>query len=363
MKTPVAPFFISHHGCPHRCVFCDQEKIAGAITSLPSPGDVLAKIQEFLRTSGSGAVEVAFFGGTFTALARTEQDQLLLPLQPLLASGEVSSVRVSTRPDAIDDESALRLRSLGVKTVELGVQSMDDGVLELSGRGHGARDTERAIACLKDHGCKVGVQLMPGLPGDTFRKSLASLSSVLELAPDFLRIYPAVVIKGTQLAADYANGRYRPLSLQEAVTLCKVMLHESLLAGIPVIRAGLQPTAELERSGVVVAGPFHPAFRQLVEAELYYDLLSLLAGDLAGDNPFMVRCHPSRVSDVIGQGRCNLRRLLDEQGVRIVRVLGDVLLSSREIAVEVGDEVRSGNILTDLNYKHLNCELEDEAHA
>lgn len=363
MKTPVAPFFISHRGCPHRCVFCDQEKIAGAITSLPSAGEILAKIEEFRRVSGSGAVEVAFFGGTFTGLAQPDQERLLLPLQPLLAAGEVSSVRVSTRPDAIEDESALRLGSLGVKTVELGVQSMDDGVLDMSGRGHGARDTERAVACLKGHGFKVGAQLMPGLPGDTFSKSLASLSSVLELAPDFIRIYPAVVIKGTQLADDYENGRYRPLSLREAVALCKVMLHESLLAGIPVIRAGLQPTAELERSGVVVAGPFHPAFRQMVEAELYYDLLSLLAGDLAGDNPLMVRCHPSRVSDVIGQRRSNLRRMLDEKGVRIARVLGDELLSSREIAVEGSDEVRSGNILTDLNYKHLNYKLEDAAHA
>ena len=359
MKTPVVPFFISHRGCPHRCVFCDQEKIAGAVAALPSDGDIREKVAEYLRSSGSYVVEVAFFGGSFTGLSRADQERLLLPLQPLLASGAVSSVRVSTRPDTIDDAGVSLLHYLGVKTVELGVQSMDDGVLKLSERGHGAADVEKAVLCLKRRGLRVGIQLMPGLPGDTSRKALTSLSRVLDLGPDFLRVYPAVVIRGTPLARSYAEDTYRPLSLRSAVTLCKVMLHRCLSSGIPVIRMGLQPTAELEREGTIIDGPFHPAFRQLVEAELFFDLLSKLVGEkIPAGSEVTVRCTPSRVSDVIGQGRANMRRLLTERGVRIAGVRGDALLSSLDLAVDRFDGIRTGNILSDLHYT-----MEDAIHA
>lgn len=359
MKTPVVPFFISHRGCPHRCVFCDQERISGAFSTIPSAGDIRKKIAEYRLSSGSSAVEAAFFGGNFTGLAREVQQKLLLPLQPLLVSGEVSSIRVSTRPDAIDDTGASLLHSLGVKTVELGVQSMDDGVLESSERGHCAADVEDAVLCLKRHGFAVGIQLMPGLPGDTARTALSSLTRVVDLDPDFLRIYPTVVIKGTPLACSYDAGAYRPLLLREAVSLCKVMLHRSLLAGIPVIRIGLQPTVELEREGTIVAGPFHPAFRQLVEAELFFDLLSRLLGDgFPKECAVTIRCAFSRISDVIGHERSNMRRLLVKQGVRVAAVRGDSLLSSREIAVDTCDCIRTGNILS-----HLNYTMEDAVHV
>jgi hypothetical protein len=200
---------------------------------------------------------------------------------------------------------------------------------------------------------------MPGLPGDTPRTAFSSLSRVLELGPDFLRIYPAVVIEGTLLAKSYADGAYRPFSIRAAVSLCKVMLHRSLVAGVPVIRMGLQPTSELEKEGTIVAGPFHPAFRQLVEAELFFDLLSRLINNASSDtNDVTVYCAPSRVSDVIGQGRSNIRRLLAERGVRIAGVRGDVLLSPMEIAVEQCDGIRTGNILSDLHYT-----MEDAVHA
>jgi histone acetyltransferase (RNA polymerase elongator complex component) len=304
-------------------------------------------------------MEAAFFGGSFTGLPRGEQERLLVPLQPLLASGELSSVRVSTRPDTIDDAGASFLLSLGVRTVELGVQSMDDRVLELSQRGHSAVDVVNAVLCLKSRGFRVGIQLMPGLPGDVPHKALNSLSRALDLAPDFLRIYPAVVIQGTPLARSYADDTYRPLSLPAAVALCKVMLHRSLSAGVPVIRMGLQPTAELEREGTVVAGPFHPAFRQLVEAEIFFDLLTkLLEEGIPNNSEVTVRCAPSRVSDVVGQGRANMRRLLKDRGVRVAGVCGDVLLSSLELAVDLFGGIRTGNILSDLNYT-----MEDAIHA
>ncbi|NMC73661.1 MAG: radical SAM protein, partial [Geobacteraceae bacterium] len=175
---------------------------------------------------------------------------------------------------------------------------------------------------------------------------------------DFLRIYPAVAIEGTALARSFAEGTYRPLSLSAAVSLCKVMLHRSFVAGIPVIRMGLQPTRELEREGTVVAGPFHPAFRQLVESEIFFDLLLRLLSEGEPDAaPLSLRCAPSRISDVIGQGRSNMRRLA-QRGVRIASVRPDGLLSPTKIAVEGDAVVRTADILSDLHYT-----LEDAIHV
>jgi len=351
MKQTIVPFFISHRGCPHRCVFCDQERIAGRDGSLPSGAEIGEKVAEYRRSCGMRPVEVAYYGGSFTSLPREEQLGLLQPLQPLLASGEVSSIRVSTRPDSVDGECAALLRAMGVRTVEIGVQSLDDEVLALAGRGHAATDVETAVAALKGEGLAVGLQLMPGLPGDTAEKSLSSFCRALRLAPDFLRVYPTVVLAGTALAERYAAGVYRPLTLRQAVTLCKVMLHRALLAGVPVIRMGLQPTGELERPGAVIAGPYHPAFRQMVEAELRYDLLERLVADHYHDDPGVeVFCAPSRVSDVTGQRRGNLERLLRERGVRITGVRGDPRLSSLDMAVAGSGGIRNGNILSDLHY-------------
>ncbi len=351
MKVTIVPFFISHWGCPHRCVFCDQRKVAGAEDVLPAPAEILDRVAAYRRSSGSGSVEVAFYGGSFTGLPRGEQELLLKPLQPLLASGEVSGVRVSTRPDSVDNRCAAFLGRMGVATVELGVQSLDDRVLELAGRGHSAAHVAAAVSELKGEGIRVGLQLMPGLPGDSAETSLASLAGTLALAPDFMRIYPTVVLVGTRLAELFAAGSYRPLTLQQAVALCKVMLHRAMLARVPVIRMGLQPTEDLGQGGAVVAGPYHPAFRQLVEAELRYDLLVRLAAEVPRDGAAVeVSCSPGRVSDVVGQRRSNLKRLLREQGVRVSAVRGDPLLSSPDMAVAGPHGVRSGNILTDLKY-------------
>lgn len=351
MKTPIVPFFIPHRGCPHRCVFCDQEKISGADGAIPSAGQMLDRIREYRRTSGLPAVEVAFFGGSFTSLPHSTQESLLVPLQPLLASGEVSSVRLSTRPDSLDSGRVGFLCRMGVKTVEMGIQSMDDGVLSMAGRGHDAAAVESAFACLREQGVSVGAQLMPGLPGDTAEKALDSLSRVLEMGPDFIRIYPALVIAGTGLAQLHADGMYQPLTLSAAISLCKVMLHRSLMRGTPVIRIGLQPTADLQRPGTVLDGPWHPAFRQLVESELFYDLVSRLLGGHASEGMFAtVVCNPSRVSDVVGQSRANRARFLREQGVRIEGVRGDPAFSRHEVAVLLPGETRRGDLLNNLNY-------------
>jgi len=358
MNKLTVPFFITHRGCPHRCVFCDQEKISGSTGDLPGEKEIIRKISEYRQTGGTKSMEVAFFGGSFTSLSVESRERLLRPLQPLLKSGEVGSIRISTRPDCVDPGIVAFLKDMGVSTVELGVQSMDDYVLELSGRGHGSGEVESAVSCLKSAGMGVGIQLMPGLPGDSPAGSLDSLCRVLELEPDFLRVYPTVVIAGTALEELYANGSYYPMTLDEAVGLCKVMLLESIRSGIPVIRMGLQPTDELRKPGNIVAGPWHPAFRQLVEAELCFDLLARIIGEscLHGGD-VTVHCAPVRVADVIGQKRANAMRLLRQFGVKLAAVKPERGMSTMELGAVFGGAAFYGNMLKDLCYDLCSSEM------
>lgn len=349
MKRVIVPFFIAHQGCPHQCVFCDQEKITGAAAALPAAAEIRRRVAEWQISSRAATVEVAFYGGTFTALSQGEQQALLAPLQPLLASGAVSAVRVSTRPDCITASSVDFLRQQGVKLVELGVQSMDDAVLAAAGRGHTSAATVNAFAILKDAGMQVGAQLMPGLPGAGRGEALASLRMAMSLKPDILRIYPAVVLKGTGLAKMYELGSFQPFSLEEAVQICKVLLHEAALAGVPVIRVGLQPTEDIAEGAELLAGPFHPAFKQLVESERWYDLLQRLLTGLDKDAPLDIYVAPARIGDVVGQRRCNIKRI-GSVGRKVAAVSADATLADNCIIISDGNKTVAGDILTDLDY-------------
>jgi histone acetyltransferase (RNA polymerase elongator complex component) len=345
MKPLIVPFFIAHQGCPHQCVFCNQVKISGAAEAIPAPAEIISKIAAY-RNSGRGrALEAAFFGGTFTALPESVQERLLDPLVPLLASGELVSVRVSTRPDAVDSRTVDFLKKMGVRTVELGIQSMDDAVLERAGRGHSARDSEKACHLLAAAGFRVGAQLMPGLPGDTPNTTFATLRRTLLLRPDFLRIYPTLVIAGTELERMYRRGDYTPLSLFDAVALCKVLLQEALRASIPVVRIGLQASEEIQEGAAIVAGPWHSAFRQLVEGDMFYDLMATLTAGLPAGLPVTFYCAPARVSEVTGQRRANLLRLRKERGIEVAAIKIDPCLSWQELRMETNQIKRSGNML------------------
>ncbi len=342
------PFFISHQGCPHTCVFCDQRAISGSSGDLPTQYDIIAKIDAWRQNAGKRPLHVAFFGGTFTALPVPVQNKLLEPLQPLLESGEIRSIRISTRPDGIDSTVVRRLGILGVTTIEIGVQSMDDGVLEGSGRGHTAADSEAAIRCIRSGGLSAGAQLMPGLPGDTAAGSLDSLEQVVAAGASFVRIYPVVVLRGTELARRFLAGEYQPPGVEEAVQLCKVLLHRSLQAGIEVVRIGLQADEGLN-GDTVVAGCWHPALGQLTRSELYFDLLCKLLADFTHGQPSVVRCHPSRVSDVAGHGKMNLKRLKNNMHQTMIR--SDRNLLPEEIVVDNFTCSIKGNIVTDLKYR------------
>lgn len=331
LKKITVPFFISHQGCPHDCLFCDQRSISGFEGALPSAEDIVAKVMAWRATAGATPLEVAFFGGTFTALKPSVQEALLAPLSPLIASGDISTVRISTRPDAIDTETVRRLAAMGVGIVELGVQSMDDGILDTAGRGHTAADSIAAITCIKDNGLSVGAQLMPGLPGDTQATSMMSLDKVIMAGADFIRLYPVVVLRGTALARLYEQGTYLPLSIEDGVTFCKFMLHRAVTSGLEVIRIGLQASEDLNADSIM-AGCFHPALGNMVKSELFFDLLCRLFSNLNTTEPVTITCHPRAMPEVFGYRGRNRERL-KEIGFRVKIKSG---LSCSRYGVEVG---------------------------
>jgi len=268
-KPLVIPVFIPHEGCPHSCVFCNQHRISG-VRGRPVTGPEVAEIIRIWlgrgRKTSSPRVQVAFYGGSFTGLPMARQQELLSSVGPFIQSGEVQTIRLSTRPDYIDPGSVVFLQEQQVATVELGVQSLDDAVLKRSLRGHLAQDVIRASALLKTAGMELGIQLMVGLPGQTFTSLRKTVARVIPLAPAFVRIYPVLVVAGSGLELQYGRGEYRPLSLSRAVLQAAWMKKQFTGHGIRVVRMGLQPGPELERS--LVAGPYHPAFGELVNARL-----------------------------------------------------------------------------------------------
>ena len=269
------------------------------------------------QLSAIGDRQIAFYGGSFTALPLERQESLLSSVLPYLNNKTIDSIRLSTRPDSITIENLALLKRYKVKTVELGVQSMDNSVLSLSERGHSADDIRSSCKMLKSQGFEVGIQIMPGLPGDTFESSLYTVDEVIKLKPDFVRIYPAVVIKNTGLADLYLSGSFKPLSLGNAVKLTKILLISFEVNNIPVIRIGLQPASSLMEKDVILDGPFHPAFRQLVESEIAYDIMKHTIHRRQKLKHGIFFIHPAELSNYIGQKRSNIKKIKSEIGFTI----------------------------------------------
>lgn len=304
----VIPVFIPHEGCPHCCVFCNQHRISGQFQRVTA-GDVYRTIENWLGygRGNPAAVQVAFFGGSFTGLSRDRQEELLGAVQPWLERKQVHSIRLSTRPDYIDTRVTDLLCRYRVGVVELGLQSMDDSVLKGCRRGHLARHGRQAIPLLRRAGLQVGVQLMVGLPGDSRRSLRATVDAVIALAPDFVRIYPLLVLAGSELAYQYEQGRYRPLSLDYAVLLASWMKKRFDAAGISVVRMGLQAGPELEEA--LVAGPYHPAFGELVQSRIMLQKARKLLSAADRDKKYLLRISNRDQSIFRGFRSANLRRL------------------------------------------------------
>jgi len=286
----IYPVFIPHAGCPHRCLFCAQDRSTSQ-SVVADFKSVEGFLEEALPLKGDG--EIAFYGGTFSLLPSIQQDQYLTMATRFVASGQVAGIRISTRPDALDDRCIARLRAFGVTTVEIGCQSFSDSVLKAAGRGHAAAESISAVRRCLNAGLQVGVQLMPGLPGGDAAEALQSLQQALELRPTFVRIYPTLVIDGTELADLWKSGVYQVWTLDETVDLCADMLRLCRQVEMPVIRLGLQADPQLDDN--LLAGPYHPAFGQLVRSRLWRRALGH-----AGLRGKQFCVNPHDLSDVMG---------------------------------------------------------------
>lgn len=272
MTHLIIPIFITHQGCPHRCSFCNQVPVTGSAelhSHTLSGAQVADEISTWLqRSKRSSITQVAFYGGSFTGLSENRQIELLEAVQPFIQKGLITSIRLSTRPDYITQQTPAFLKEYKVDTVEIGVQSLNQEVLDANFRGHTTKQVETSIHILKDANIKVGAQLLLGLPGDSSKSAIKSALLLAKLAPHFARLYPALVLKGSALAEMYNKGDYQPLSLNKTIALCsrlKTILEQN---SIPVIRMGLQPSRELEAN--VIAGPYHPALGELVLSRTYF---------------------------------------------------------------------------------------------
>lgn len=316
-RNRILPIFVPHRGCPYQCVFCDQRTISGCRRPVTA-ADVTRLLTKALPLSGQGA-EAAFYGGSFTAIPAEQQQELLDAVGPFLQTGAVASVRVSTRPDAITPEALERLRRGGVRTVELGCQSMDNTVLKASGRGHGREVVAPAVALLRQYGFAVVLQMMTGLPEQTDESALETARALAALQPDGVRLYPTVVVRGTALAERYADGSYRPQSLEEAMALGAKILELFLHSDIPVLRIGLQPSEELAQS--VVAGPYHPALGELVKSRVYRNRAQALLETVKPGSDAVLAVAPNRVSLMTGQKRCNVHWLRQRYSLHSLQIV------------------------------------------
>lgn len=298
--------FVPHIGCPNRCSFCNQHTISGA-QEIPHAEDVKAICDQALRDGiDIASTEIAFFGGSFTAIPRSYMLELLESAKPYVDMG-FAGIRCSTRPDAIDDEALAILKTYGVTTVELGVQSMDDEVLSLNDRGHTSDDVVTSAKLVKSYGFTLGLQMMVGLYGSTPEADKETARKLIALSPDEVRIYPVVVLNGTKLGDLYLKGEYRPYPLNDAVALCGELLDMFEDRGIRVIKLGLHASELVEAD--MLGGLYHPAFRELCESERYYKLMQSM---LKGDKSAHFTVNPRNISKALGQKRSNILRFKQE---------------------------------------------------
>ncbi len=301
----IIPIFVPHRGCPNDCVFCNQKKITGRASNNLNKNYVIDIIESYSRTRNKYS-DLAYFGGSFTAIDLDLQIELLEVAYFYKNKGFFDNIRISTRPDAINDDILKIQKKYGVTIIELGIQSMDDEVLKTANRGHSVEDSINASKLIKDYGFILGHQIMPGLPGSNKAKDIETCRKSIELKPDIARIYPTLVIKETELENMYKENRYKPLSLEEAVSLSSKLYSLYTLNNIKVIRIGLQNTDTINEDNDVIAGPFHPAFRQLVEEKLYLNCIvdNLKNSKLKED--ITIKTSKKLMSYVVGHGKNNI---------------------------------------------------------
>lgn len=323
MKKGNISIFVPHQGCPCACSFCNQKTITGQ-NELPTADDVRNAVDTALRKK-EYEYEIAFFGGSFTAIDRKYMLELLEAAYPYVKNGQVKGIRISTRPDCIDHEVLDILKKYGVTSIELGAQSMDDEVLEANRRGHTAQDVCNAAELIKEYGFELGLQMMTGLYKDTAEKSIETAKKIIELAPSTVRIYPTVVLKGTYLAELYLKEEYVPLNADDSAELCAILVPMFENAGIKIIRLGLHSSRDIKEN--MLAGGFHDSFGELVKSRIMVNkILELPPAD------YQVYVNPRSVSKLKGNKKSNIY-LLIERGYNI-KIITDNGLDVDELRIK-----------------------------
>jgi histone acetyltransferase (RNA polymerase elongator complex component) len=342
MKHYIIPVFIPHLGCSHQCIFCNQKKITGCQTPVTAT-QVRAIISERLQNiNQKRRIEVAFYGGSFTALPESIQNELLSPASQALKNGHIDAIRLSTRPDCISQDIIANLLRQGVTIVELGVQSLDNQVLRKAKRGHDNQAVKNAVKLLQESGIHYGLQLMPGLPGEDWISLIETVRQAVSLKPEFVRIYPTIVIADTALACLYRQANYEPLSLEQAIARAAYMKLVFERDGIVVIRTGLQASAELDSQTNVISGPYHPAFGELVDSYIFYLMLAgfIEQNGVIPQSHLTIRHHPQDCSKIRGQHNNNINRII--HSYHITRVV-----------LRVDTSVKKGCLLLESNDKRV----------
>ncbi|MCI8471139.1 MAG: radical SAM protein [Clostridia bacterium] len=322
-KQYIIPIFVPHLGCPNDCIFCNQKSISGQKENMTKE-KAKKIIDDYLKEMKEEAqIEIAFYGGSFTAIEPKLQEELLETAYQYIEQGKVESIRIFTRPDCIDKETLKRLKKYKVKTIELGVQSANDYILKRTNRGHTFADVKKASKMIRWNGFKLGHQIMVGLPESTRIDEINTAKALIKLKPKMIRIYPVLVVKNTKLETEYQEGKYEPIPLVQAVEICKELVRRFADKKIDVIRVGLQDTDEItspeRKESQVVAGPYHPAFRQLVESALWYDAV---VGKIKKLNVKVkeveVTVNPIDASNVIGHKKENIMKLKEIYDVDLI---------------------------------------------
>ncbi len=339
-KQYIIPIFVPHLGCPNDCTFCNQRQISGQ-QKIVTPQDVKEIIEYYLSIfeEKDATKEIAFFGGSFTGIDVETQNELLGVAYEYVKQKKIDSIRISTRPDYIDRKTLKRLKKFKVKTIELGVQSTNDYILQKCKRGHTYKDVKRASRLIRFYGFRLGHQMMVGLPDSTRLDEMNTARDLIKLKPKMVRIYPVLVIKDTELEQEYMRGEYEPLTLRQAVEICKELNQFFEKKKVKVIRIGLQSTDMIMSSekpeSVVVAGPYHENIRQLVSSSYYYDVINEKIKKInTKAKEIKITVNPQLVNEIVGYKRENIEKIKENYNLD-VKIEQNWKYSLKKIEVEI----------------------------
>ena len=317
-KCNIIPIFVPHMGCPHDCIFCNQRKITNFVDVLDEV-DIRKNIENYISyfKNKNIPIEIAFYGGSFTGLDKNLMIRYLEIAKYYIDRDFVNSIRISTRPDYISKEILDILIKYKVHTIELGVQSMTQSTLDLNNRGHNGECVYESSSLIKKYNIKLGLQMMVGLYGDTIDTVVNTAFEICKINPDFVRVYPTLTIKDTELERLYYSKEYIPMSLEDSICLCKYIYVIFKYYNIPIIRLGLQSSDNISEDADIVAGPYHPAFRELVESSVYRDFIEYYMCFFDIKDDITIKCNNSEVSKIVGNKRSNLKYFKEKYNINI----------------------------------------------